>query len=576
MGYNVGEYTVKVRRPAPSFGVKLDAHRIEELRRPVAFYPSVLGYRQPDGSFPCLVPFYPDQHSTVNLIAGACHRYAAEMPPVDEAIDFVLFGQTFIRQVWRDPVRNEEVPTFAHWLANSDFPPARKKQMLRAYFSQDDPMKVTESVKTFVKHECWEEPKAPRKINPFDVYVNVLLGPLFHAVDKKTFQARWFVKGSDPRSWAKRMRVLFEDSPVVETDFTAFEGHHRGPYAYLAYYWALHMTRGLSGCRHLRDLICRLMLGGRKIVTRVAKMTLDQRLMSGALWTSSANGVLNLIIMAYTSAKAVLPLGSVGDRVRWCVDHLQGFVEGDDGIFLDVGQSEDVVRSIGAVVKLARARAFGEAKFCGVICDPEALENVKNPREVLRKFLLLPSKYMASSDNLQKSLLRAKALSYYTILRNCPVVGPLCEWVLRETSGIDVTRAVRNLEPHHKFAVRIACREKLWKLHPDVKFSSRCLVAERFGITIYQQLEIEDAFMKARGFAFFDSRSLSDDLTMQHRDDYVCLDPSRWVPPQSHDLPSWLSHIMRHGKRPDRDEAVAEIDRAFERALYRAWPARFA
>ena len=71
------------------------------------------------------------------------------------------------------------------------------------------------------------------------------------------------------------------------------------------------MVRCLPGAKVLKDLVCYLMGARNECSFKHVHASVDERLMSGALWTSSANGMLNLLLSSYISARTVLPNAAI-------------------------------------------------------------------------------------------------------------------------------------------------------------------------------------------------------------------------------------------------------------------------
>jgi hypothetical protein len=178
----------------------------------------------------------------------------------DEMKLFTEYYREFIALAFQ-PLRDDEVPGFKQWLDHTSYSGARKNALikLREEILCHDGKHF--AVKSFIKDEFYSEPKNPRAINSYTDESKTLLGALFHAIDKKTFATRFFVKGSNPKTWPQRLEELFGNMPVLTTDFSSFEAHHWGALARVPYYWALHMIRDLTRVCFLRDMVAVMMLG---------------------------------------------------------------------------------------------------------------------------------------------------------------------------------------------------------------------------------------------------------------------------------------------------------------------------
>lgn len=443
-----------------------------------------------------LAPFCYDLKHPANAINATCHRFARAMPEADPDTThkFKLFAAKFIIEHFSPPSK-ADLPTFHEWLANSSYKPKRKEYLQRVWDNTtvlDDRVCVNDS---FIKAEIYQSrSKNPRAINSYSDASKVVLGPLFHCVDKATFKSKFFVKGTNPRAWPERVAQLFGERSVISTDFTSFEAHHRGPFAEVVYGWFEHMTQNLDVDEGRRSLVRRLMLGRNIIKFKHLNVECNQRLMSGALWTSSANGVLNLLINAYLAASEAIGLDDVDRAVEWALFHLNGLVEGDDGLFEDYGQRDEVAEQLGCVLKVERHVRCDGAGFCGIICDMAERQIIKDPKKFLRGFFILPARYRDAKSSVKDQLLRAKALSYYYSLSNCPVIGPVCYEVIRRTDGLHARTG--GVEAWKCDSVRDAVRERVWEKPPCVTYASRLLCQREFGIDVAEQLRVEEEFAR--------------------------------------------------------------------------------
>jgi len=524
---------------------------------------------------PLLVPFAPDTDDPANMIDATCGRYGVEMPEPkpDVATDFLSFAKDFIRALWPETLRDEDIQTFDEWLVDSNYPGGRKRQLgnLMRHLERMDSSFV--KVKAFVKQEVYyPEPKRARAINSPSDESKCILGRIFKAVDKKTFSARFFVKGTNPREWPQKLMNSLGELPVTETDFTAFESHHRGVFTKVVYYWYLHMIRNLTNVRPIKDLVARLMLGRNIIQFKHINVQIDERLMSGALWTSSANGVLNLIIMAYL-ASGTRGFEDPLARVRWAVQDFQGFVEGDDGLCRDYGIRQSQIDDLGLVLKMEPHKNFTEANFCGIVCDSNEMKVIKDPLPALAKIFLLPPKYQDASDTRLKGLLRARALSYLCNFSHTPVLASACHWILRRTSGFCVSSSLAVLGEYHADWALIAERElkeARWK-HSEIGDSTREIAYQRFGIPIHEQLRIEREFDACNvDRCPIDLSEYCPDIVFSHGERFLYYKGDE---PQmrTQRLDPVVADILRNGLKPKKEDlstSCATANRVFESRVH--------
>lgn len=503
-GYRVGEVVLKLKPVCFDATYKLkraNPLRAKNKRKGQQFTGPIMLLSASDCK-PAYAPPTPDKDYAQNEIAASRSRFCTEMPagnPLRRA-HFVLFAKTFIRLHWTETLRSDDVPTLSKFLKElANYPGGRKSALLalrtQIWRTENKGKRATTSSKGFIKDEFYKEYKAPRAINSYTDESKTILAPLCHAIDKKTFKSRFFVKGSNPREWPRKLEEVFGGSPVVGTDFTSFESHHFGEFSEVITFWILHMCRTIPHCKPLKDLVCVMMNMRNKCSFKHTTVEVDQRLMSGALWTSSANGMLNLMINAYLAADATGRRDAV-DMASWANSHLRAVFEGDDGLAVDLGQSTQTIDELGLRLKFEKQANYAEAGFCGIVCQRGRDGVLKDPTDVLSKFFWMPSRYHTWSEKRQKCLMRAKALSYKYTFGNTPIVGAMCDWVLRQTANhVANYQAVQ--DGYHTIADQKAF-DNAWRERTVVSIESRVLVETRFGIPHQAQRILEQIFEQSR------------------------------------------------------------------------------
>lgn len=451
--------------------------------------------RYPDGKA-VLAPYsYDGAHPTNALVAGS-HRFARIMPIPDESTvtDYTVFAKEFIRRRF-NPITPENVPTHDEWLEGTSYS-AGRRNVLRLLLRKIERSDRTHlKCKSFIKNEVMKKVgQNPRAINSYSDEAKTLVGRWISALDKGTFSVKkHFVKGSNPATWPARLVEMFGDRPVASTDFSSFEAHHTAHFADIITYWMEHMFSRVKLPIYVKRLLDVMVQGRNLIEFKNVTMQCDQRLMSGAMWTSSANSILNLTINAFLSAQAQGLKGE--DAIAFALGPLTGLCEGDDGLFVDYGQNAADAARLGAILKFEHHPTASGAGFCGIICDTDSLVVLKDPIQALRKFFTLPNRYLNSRQTVKDALLRAKAMSMATYLTDCPVLGPLAEAVLYRT---------RSLAPNYG-ALDAWAREQIGSLNafdhtrkPDIAPKSRVIMEEHFNCSLSEQLLIEAAIAKYR------------------------------------------------------------------------------
>jgi len=567
-GFVSGHYQVKINVPDKTLRIKIKSSAYNVPLSSVSGRYGPMRINHPGLDRPLLVPFKPHLTHPYNYISSTVHRYAREMPEgvADERKRFAEYSRLLIRSLWPETLKDEDVPTFVEWLDSSNYPGGRKIALKKL---RDEITRIERGfghVDSFIKDENYKEPKNARSINSPSDESKTLLGPLFRAIDKRTFgldvisQAsvncggKYFVKGTNPRDWPDKLRELFGSREVVCTDFTSFESHHSGVFCEVVYYWYLHMVRNLTGIRPLKDLIASLMLGRRQIDFKHISVEVDQRLMSGALWTSSANGVLNLMIMSYLSSSAKKPDASPVELVSITKGEFRGLVEGDDGICEGFTPLPGQIERLGCVLDFAVKNNFSEAGFCGILCAGEKPANgdyiIKDPVPVLQGFFVLPAKYKTATRKVCLGLLRARALSYLCNFSRCPVIASLCHWVCRMTRSIDCRKFADVLDSYKRETLETALKEKVWETRHEISEDARALMESEFDFPVEIQKAIESAFDACQQEILdFDLSMFCSEHVMRHSRDFIFHSIGEMNVPEPNPSEVILS-IYRNGLKP--------------------------
>ncbi len=436
--------------------------------------------------------FYPSITAWENQVVASVHRFGRLMPPAraDRMQHFKTFAKSFIQRAFR-PLDWGDLHSVDEWLEQTSYNGQRKLNL--AELSKDTiATSKTNVVKSFIKAEGYSEPKNARGINSPSDHYKSLLGALTHDVDKHTFKTKWFVKGSNPRDWPVLMQELFGLSPCLETDFSSFEAHHHGVCAEMVKFWYMHMIRNVVD-NNAKRWIATLFTGRRHIKFKHITTWVCERLMSGAMWTSSANGVLNLLLMSYMSAVSA----GASDIVDFALTKFKGLFEGDDGLCCDYGISPGLINEMGLVLKFKKVGFYGDASFCGVVCEPTENKVVTDPVKVLAKLPVLDRDLLHSKSSKQLCHVRAKAMSYMANYRDCPVVGPLCYKLCELTRGY--SPSLTRSETSYFNSFELAKRENAHRVKPRISDASRFVVAKHFGVPVDLQLEWEESISRMHG-----------------------------------------------------------------------------
>lgn len=526
-----GDYECAINDPdiSLSISVKIRGFVNDLFRHDVGFYGKI---RIEDAGLGIPIsPYMYDKKSDCNKVAGITHRFGRKMPQdTASQAEFYKFAVGFIKRYVPQLVP-EDVPSFEEWLESTNHSGERKKQLYEARSEVLYTVKSMCNSKSFIKDEGYGEMKNPRIINSPSDHFKAIIQPLQKAADKRMFtdpvMSKWFIKGTDPSQWVKRMEDTFGGQPVINTDFKSFECHHRGPFAKVIWFWQMHMFRNLFISRAHKNMICRVILG-----TNVNKMgnlsaTIDETLMSGVPWTSSANAILNLTMNAYFAMKVLHPQDSVGSLVRHAAD-FRALFEGDDGLFENVGQTEQQAKDLGVLLTFSRAPDYSTAKFCSMVVPRGETTLSYDFKKAMINFTILPVKYAGARESICNALIRAKALSYRHMYGHSPIVGELACKLLELTRGVDVSCVLDVLDDRKKEILKAAMTERTpegkhtYHIRPNVSWAARCNYELVFGISPEEQLDIERQIRESEGPAlklniqgFFDRQQIDMSLAYQ-------------------------------------------------------------
>jgi hypothetical protein len=443
---------------------------------------------------------HPDPNHEATLKAGACKRFASRPP---EPLPGMLrklkrFTYRFCKRHLK-PLAADVDLSFETWIESTNYPLWRKEQ-LRAERARITNFKDPryKQVNTFMKMETYPTYKHARCINARSDAFKCLSGPWFKAIEKEVFKLDWFIKKIPVRERPQYIidRVRRGGSRYVCTDYTAFETHFTKEVMQscefvLFKYMTQHITE-----RHQFLYMLSVISGLQKCVTKWFTIFVSATRMSGEMDTSLANGFSNLMLFLFIYEHET--------KTSYTV--VTGVVEGDDGLFsvFEVFSGE-VFKKVGMTIKLEVIEQISEASFCGLVFDEEDKKNVTNIIEAMLDFPWTNSSYISSSTKRLKELLRSKSLSMLYQYPGCPVLQSLASYGLKMTKGITLRI--------DKMRLSLWEREQLIEAVEYYKYNAltttpvgirtRFLVEKLYGITIEQQIRIENIFDSATTIAPF-------------------------------------------------------------------------
>jgi hypothetical protein len=436
---------------------------------------------------------HPDCRDVQTAINAVKKRAACKPPEPNRALLRALrkFTISYLRRHYR-PLRQEEDLSVESWLAKTTYPKWRKIELLRKYSEVKDRYDPKYfRVKSFLKDETYPEYKHARAINSRTDEFKCFVGPTFRLIEESVYEDKHFIKHVPV---ALRPKVIAErlsrpGAKYIATDYTAFESlFTKLLMTHVEFELYRYMTQSLPNHKEFM-WYCHNVLAGTNVCDFngfTARMKATR--MSGEMCTSLGNGFANLMVMLFMLERN----GCYG---------VDGFVEGDDGLFVFEGPvpTEKQFEDMGLTIKMIEHGDLCRASFCGIIFDEFDQINVTNPLEVLASLGWTSSRYTRSSSSKLKGLLRCKALSLAHQYPGCPIISTLAFKVLELTRGTQIKRLIFNGAAFNNWEreqLIAAFRDEAKIKQVPIGNNTRLLVSEEFGISLSDQAYIEDKIEK--------------------------------------------------------------------------------
>lgn len=444
-------------------------------------------YRQlPWGRVPGYAPISADSNDPETQYTGMVGRLLRDTPVPEFSLlkEFKVFVKDFIEKY----VLSEKVEpmTLEEYLAaNKSYTESRKQELRDAFEAlkggRPTPKQIRR-IESFIKTESYLEWKLARWINSrsdaFKAYAACYLKPIENLV----FKMKWFIKHVPvPERPALIMGLVQAGLRYFSTDFTAFECHFK---RYLMHACEVQLYRAcLRWCTEgdfIIDALSGSATGDLKtnnhLRTRLGTACkLQARRMSGDLVTSLGNGFTNLMLALFCAYKTC---GS------W-ENHINGFVEGDDGIFAcDFEMTSEFYKRMGFTIKIVEVDSPNRASFCGLVFAETAI--IRDPRSFLMSFGWTSS-FINAGEDIMMELLKAKALSCMYECGACPIVAMMAYCALKKCAN---HQARFILDGYHD-ARYAAAAEQTVLSRPEPTPATRRLFAELYDVPEDLQFRIE-------------------------------------------------------------------------------------
>lgn len=410
---------------------------------------------------------------------------AANPRVLSQLASFVL---NFIADV---PVA-DRIMSFSEWLARTSYDQDRKDHLTRVYerrHGEIPPANESAHVDSFVKQESYPKYKPGRMINSRIDDTKVTFGPMIKTIEDVVYAWLFgmnncpFIKHvpvtERPAALRELQKCVGVSSHVYSSDYKAFESHFVvGLMRVCECELYKHVLRGNADVSKM----CDVLVGLNKMRTRTGvRATCRARRMSGDMCTSLGNGFTNLVVMMFIC------------RSKGC--DAQGYVEGDDGIFVTdaVVTSADFAR-LGFTIEIFDLRDEGnevsKASFCGLLVSTDGCI-IRDPIKFLCNFAWTGS-FITAGPKIMDELLRAKALSALWETPNCPIVSILARYALRQTRGV----TPRFIHDEYHSQIPVAARDESGVPKTNITYPARLLMEEQYGISVATQLAVEAAIEK--------------------------------------------------------------------------------
>ena len=420
------------------------------------------------GAVPGFAPLCMDSNDNQTVESAFTSRLMRPVPEPDPVKLARL--KSFVKSFLTKHVPQVTPYGFEEWLASTTYTEQRKMQLREVHASLRGgrpTRRQASHIDTFVKSEFYPSWKQARMINSRCDAFKVWSGPMFKAIEDEVYKLPQFIKHVPvPERPGKIAALRQAGSFYYATDYTAFESHFV-PEVMKAL--EIQLYKHCLGTGPDTRFLCRTLLGENRMRTRHGiHATVVARRMSGDMCTSLGNGFSNLMLTLFIAHEK----GGVVD----------GFVEGDDGIFRSsVPLLASDYEALGFTIKIERVHDPCSASFCGMVFADSG-EIIRDPRRFLAGFGWTQS-FLYAGPRIMGELLRAKALSAVYETPQCPIVGALARAALSETRVYNprfVDDGFHKI-PTDEFAVPCF----------SPRDDTRELFAQLYGVPVLAQLEIE-------------------------------------------------------------------------------------
>lgn len=444
--------------------------------------------------------------------AGVCHRFGRDTPKSSKTLIDQLgkFVANWLQENLT-PLAPDTDVSFEHWIADTPYTQFRKEDLARSLVFDVFTDKRNLECKSFIKDECYPEFKHARGINSRSDAFKCAIGPWFKVIEKEVFKNSWFIKKipvSERPAYIYE-RLYKEGASYLTSDYTSFEAlFTKEIMQAVEMQLYKYMTQHIPSNSYFYRMLDEVLSSQNVCHYKFFDVFIEATRMSGEMCTSLGNGFSNLMFILFLCSLK-------GSNVT-------GVVEGDDGLFRIDGEAPTVedFESLGLRVKLETHTDLSTASFCGLIFDIDDKINITCPLQELATFGLGTARYSGAKATKLKSLLKCKSLSLLYQYPGCPILQSLATYGLRNTAHIDHRTYMNSThaslwEREQLLDADRALRRASLKVC-DIPMRTRLLVEKMFGVTVIDQIRIED---------YLDSKNDLGPIDCPFIDDYL---PVSW------------------------------------------------
>lgn len=465
-------------------------------------------------------------HDPLSAGSGAIKRIATKPGSMSRKNKrrFSRFVRLFLKR-WIPKIDLTEDRSFESWIETTPYSAGRREELRQVWKENQNQLVNPLTVKTkyknrvyavhnFIKDEFYEAFKHPRMINSRSDLFKCMVGPIFAKISNKTFNLKFPGKTYGPLikyvPVAERPVVLHDllyrpSGNYQVTDYSSFEAHFTAEMMSIAEFQLYrHCTTDLPEGEDFMNLCNEAFTKSNNLHNKFFHMIIEATRMSGEMNTSLGNGFFNMMMCLFLANQKSEKSGradtnhTMEEWIDTYYDHVKGVFEGDDGLCTfeeGLEPTTEDFTEMGLIIKLENFDNLGEASFCGNLFDEEDLVQITDPLYVMCTLGWTNRRYVRSSQETKHALLRCKSNSFLHAYPGCPIIQAMAMWALRVTPGNTAKemRMIDQMDQWNKEQTLQAYAGQ--KLKPSkVPIRTRLLVNKLYGVSISQQIEIENWF----------------------------------------------------------------------------------